>query len=419
MTQSIMSDLRFFDQNGNSINFNFNDILGRYEGDIIFDANSNDTFKTQAIYTLQEVPAFQYEDQVNLSISKFQLFNEYGMNFYGSKYINQPITMIEPVNAESSYFSKWIYSPGIDRMFPIGTLITFDSPIFEFNDPNQTYTVTSTKRGAILIVSIVDNRTFSITYPYSATSSYVGISISSNNIIGIHNYVNSSTLETNLSPWNEQTFYDDIYQNKKLSIVDTNYNDGYKSTHNYSDSKLVTVDNPNFKDLNYFEYFCDSVPEENNIVIEVITKTDLPLVFNGNLHFFDSVTPNSLGYTSVLDLFPVPSILKPGIGFKVPSSTLNNKFFTVGNIPSFFGNVNISYYATGSQVIWNNQIYQCSQSYIWTSTSSINPDNRSYWGYPTYLPLDITPNNEILLASNIYLTNDHLYFSQSWVGTSR
>jgi len=157
-----MQNLIFFDKEGNPLNFYYNSSLERYEGDILFPENSNDTFKTQALYLFEKIPAFEYEN-TDLTLRKFQIFNEFGINFYQGV-ATQSITKIEPVNQESNYYSKWIYGKNIELNYKIGTFIRFNKTVFEFTSINRIYTVIGSKRGAILIISLMDNKSFYSSY---------------------------------------------------------------------------------------------------------------------------------------------------------------------------------------------------------------------------------------------------------------
>jgi len=418
-----MQNLLFFDKEGNPLNFYYNETSERYEGDILFPENSSDTFKTQALYLFEKIPTFEYEDQSNLSLRRFQLFNEYGFHFYQGV-ATQSITKIEPVNQEQDYFSKWIYGKNIEAKYKLGTFIRFNSPVFEFTDINRIYSVVSSKKGAILIVSSMNNALFESTYNgyYGLTSSYENITITGVDIIGIYNYITPQLKDT-LSLWNEPTFYDRLYQYRKLNLVNTQKNDNYQKSGRYDDAEVVTIKNPNIVDIVHFEYDLASIPIDSTLIIEVITRTDLPRVYRGPI-IFDS-TSKILEFSD-----PIPDILKPGIEFKVPNSTLNSDFFKVSGIKTFAGNVNLTYYATGSQVIWDNQIYQCIQSYTWSGaseSSAVSPtgDTSStlYWSVPTYLPIEPSSSSgtiisESLVAGEIYLTSDHIYFTQSYTQSS-
>ena len=218
-------NLLFFNKEGDNLNFNYSDANDRFEGTILFHENSNDTFKTAGLYTLERIPSFEFEYPGEMTLNKFQLFNEFGFDFYAGNYSTQSITKIEPINNDPGFYSKWIYGTLLDKSFPIGTVIKFDSPLLEFTNPLQTYTVVGTKKGAIMIISSVDNATFETNYynEYIYDATYVGKSISGVNAIGVYNYING-LYQNNLSTWNEPNFYDKLYKGKKLNIVNSKNN---------------------------------------------------------------------------------------------------------------------------------------------------------------------------------------------------
>lgn len=420
-----MNPLAFYDKEGNSLNFIYNDSLQRFEGDILFHENSSDTFKTQAIYLFEKVSAFEYENPSSLTTKKFQLFNEGGFQFYKGSSQYQ-IEKIEPTNTESNYFSKWIFGKKFDSVFRKGSFVRFDSQIFEF-DPsfNLVYQVVSTKKNAILIISSTDNNTFDTTYNYEDSNEYINKTISAPNLIGINGYLTPNPFTVNLSYWNEFDFYDRIYDFRKLNIVNTQNNDDYRKTRRYDDVSVVTVKKSDIVDSEYFEY---SVSESelsfgDDLMIELISRMDLPLIYQGDIDF------NSNG---TID-FPngnIPSILKPGVEFQVTDSTLNNIFLNVSGIQIFDWNTQQIFYATGSQVIYNNKIRQCIQAYTWSggiaTFSSVGleilgyptPDDDLYWGDPTYLPVDQSIVNESVSGAHLYLTTDHFYYPQSFTQSS-
>jgi hypothetical protein len=428
-----MNSLRFFDKEGKSLNFSYNEDIGRYDGDVIFHENSTDTYKTQALYLFENIDAFEYECPNNLSLQKWQLFNEFGFHFYKSSFEDKEITLIEPVNFEDAYYSKWIYGVDFHKKFPIGTLIRFDNPIFGFTNTNRLYFVIRSKPGAIMILSDDTNDFFSNTYPYQTNTSYTGQKISSVDAVGIYNYI-SPTLQNTLSYWNEDEFYNNIYPGKKLNIVNTDFNDDYKATGDYDDVDVVTVKNVNVLDMSHFEYsVIDSqLPINTGLVIEVITRTDVPLVYEGSLQFYDGFTTNPQGYVSVIDFASgVPQILKPGVEFKIPESASNQQFYVVSQIPEFLGNVNMKTYQVGHQVVWENKIYQCIQSYTWVANSisedltvfppvtTVTPTNTNYWSNATYLPVNQTPVNETIgVNGKVYLTVDRLSYTQNFTFSS-
>ena len=146
-------NLHFFNKSGDSLNLNYNENTQLFEGSLLFDENSTDTFKTYALYTLEKVPTFDFESIGNLGTNKFQLFNEFGFHFYGSKTnVSQQITNIEPVNNDPGFYSKWIYGEHFEVKFPVGSIIVFDNSLLEFSNPNQSFVVVSTKKNAIMIM---------------------------------------------------------------------------------------------------------------------------------------------------------------------------------------------------------------------------------------------------------------------------
>jgi hypothetical protein len=395
-----MNNLIFFDKEGNSINFNYNNTLEKYEGDIIFHESSDDTYKTQALYLFENVNGFDYENIELLKLRKLQLFNEYGFHFYNSTYKNQKLNSIEPVNNDSEYFSKWLYGDLFDQKFTKGTLIKFEQNLFEFNNPNKFYPVLAVKENAILILSPTNNSDFTNQYDFNDLFNYNDIYISSVDSIGIYNYINSNTYADTLSKWNESNFYTQIYDNRKLNIVNSLNNDLYRNTTKNEDVTVVTIENSEIVDLEHWEYNLSNV--NDSFIINVITRTDLPKIYQGNINF-DSST-NKIFFSS-----QIPEILKPGVEFKIPNSVNNQQFLTVSDIQNFFSNSNLIQYNIGDQILWNNKIRECIQSYTWSAQSLINPDNTDYWGLPNYLKVNENIQNEFLFA-DIYLITDEFNF---------
>ena len=397
----MVNDLIFFNKEGDSLNFRWLPGSERWEGNLIFNENSSDTFKTIGLYMFEKIPSFEYENPGILQLDKFQLFNEYRFDITGNSYMTQSVTSIELVNNDPNFYSKWIYGEHFESKYPIGTQIVFDYPIFEFINRNISYTVVETKKNGILIISNVDNNTFNAMYgsQIGLTSSYVNVTISGLNSIGIYNYVDQS-LNNLLSDWSEPDFYSKYFNGKKLTLINTNGNDG-----------VVTINNVDMYDKSYYKYNfdVDSLPYNQDLIIELILKTELPLVYTGGLYLVDNIVQ----FTS-----NIPTVLKPGTEFVIPSSLLNSNGIVVDSIPSFIGNNTLTYYATQSQVIWNNNIYQCVQSYTWTGTSSIDPSNSLYWSTPTYLPVTTTLLTEILLLAEIHLTTNKIYYDQPFTQSS-
>jgi hypothetical protein len=391
------SPLIFFNKEGDALNFRWLPGSKRWEGDLIFFENSNDVFKTQALYIFESVPSFEYESPGNLKLDKFQLFNEYRFNITGNSYMTQSVTAIELVNTDPNFYSKWIYGDNFESKYPVGTQIVFNVPIFEFTNSNQSYTVLGTKKNGILIIGSINNQTFNSSYgsQIGLTTSYQNVTVSGLNSIGVYNYVDQS-LNNLLSSWSEPDFYSKYFNGKKLTLINTKSNDG-----------VVTINNIDIFDKSYYKYDLGIgvFTQSQNILVELIMKTDLPLVYTGGL----GLSGKQLSFSST-----VPNVLKPGTEFTIPSSIVNTNSIVVDSVPGFLGNTNVTYYTTQSQVIWNNKIYQCVQAYTWSATSSITPDNIFYWSVPTYLPVTTTLNTETLLSAEIHLTTNKIYYTQTF-----
>lgn len=405
-------NLLFFNKEGDNLNFNYSEANDRFEGTILFHENSNDTFKTAGLYTLERIPSFEFEYPGEMTLNKFQLFNEFGFDFYAGNYTTQSITKIEPINNDPGFYSKWIYGTLLDKSFPVGTIIRFDSPLLEFTNLLQTYTVVSTKKGAIMIISSVDNSTFENDFynQYTYDTTYVGKSISGVNAIGVYSYING-LYQNNLSTWNEPNFYDKLYKKKKLNIVNSKNNNG-----------TFTVKEDGISDTKFFEYYTTTSDLSNSdFIIEVSTKTDLPKIYDGSLNLkYSAATFSKPESNKILFSGLVPAILKPGTEFKIIGSNNNQNFFTVANIPTFNGNTQQTFYATQSQVLYENVIYECVQAYTQSfansTTQFITPKNSTtYWtNIISYISVDQQITSEFLSSCQLYLTTDKIYFEYGW-----
>jgi hypothetical protein len=403
-------NLYFFNKQGDALNFRYDENQQIFQGDILFDENSTDTFKTYALYTLEKVPSFTFESPGDLGTNKFQLFNEHGLHFYGcTNSSNQQILKIEPVNNDPDFFSKWIYGEHFEVKYPIGTLIVFNSILFEFTNTNQTYVVVGTKKGAILIISNIDNATFESMYynQYNDSSFFTDKLISGIDAIGIYDYIDTEYVN-NLSIWSEPNFYDKLYKGKKLNVVNTSLNDG-----NY------TVKGPEITDIISFEYLVNknNLPQDSNLIIEVILGTDLPKMYDGGL----TITNNNRIY--ITDYIYYPRLLNSGQEFKVVGSINNENFFTVASLENFSSNITTHFYDLDDQVLYNDILYQCILAYTHSqvddSTRFITPNTDSvHWSSPTYIGVNESTISESLLSAQLYLTKGKYYYDYIFTESS-
>lgn len=404
-----MQSLLFFNKEGDNLNFRWRAGDERWEGNLIFHENSDDTFKTIGLYVFERIPAFQFEAPPVLQLEKFQLFNEYRFRYSGNIYSNEEIISIETANSDPNFFSKWIYGADFEKKFPVGSEIIFDNPIFEFSNINRSYTVVSTQKNGILVVSYVDNASFETLYgsQLAATSSYQNATISGVNSIGVYNYVDSQLID-NLSSWNEPDFYSKYFNGKKVTIINSEKNDG-----------VYTVENVDLFDKVYYSYDLPTfnLTQSQNLAIELVLKTDVPIVYTGSIE----IIGDRINFLSD----PAPSALKPGVEFTLPLSSLNPNPFIVDSIPQFFGNSNEFYYDLGSLTIYNNKIYECIQGYTWSALTlprdGSTPEDDLYWSPTTFLKLTQPGNNEFFSDTEVRLTTNKFYylfnFTQSSVVT--
>ena len=337
--------LVFFNKEGDYLNIKYNRDVDRFEGDLLFHQSASDIYKTVGLYTMEYLPAFEYAMPSDLTLSKFQLFNEWGMHFYGARLGTFTMTAVEPVNNDPSFYSKWIYGTDFERIFPIGTFIMFDSIFLEFQDLKKTYAVIGSKKGAVMILTDVDNATFESMYYIEYTNGSIkDVIVRGSNLLGIYNYIDAD-YKNNLSDWNEPNFYERYYAGKKLNVVNTEKNDG-----------VYTVKENEVTDAVHFEYYLKNIETDKNLVIELISKTDVPKIYDGGI----TIANNRITFKN-FNAFP--KILKPGREFKIIGSSLNSNFLTVSNIPNFASITELVIYPEKSQVLYNNIVYQCIKTY--------------------------------------------------------
>ena len=396
--------LVFFNKEGDYLNVKYNLASDRFEGDILFHQSSSDVYKTYGIYAMEYLAPFEYAMPGDLTLKKFQIFNEWGMHFYAGRTGSYAMSKIEPVNNDPEFYSKWVYGENFEALFPIGTFIMFDDKFLEFTDKKKTYSVIGSKKGAVMILSDVDNATFESTYANEYSfGSFGRISVRGSNLIGIYNYIDSE-YKNNLSEWNEPDFYERYYNGKKLNIINSESNDGRYTVKDYEVTDAV-----------HFEYRASNIPTDKPLLIEAISRTDVPKIYDGGVR----ISGRKIRFTSP-ERFPF--ILKPGREFKIVGSQLNANFFTVAGIPSFEGISNTTTFTENSQVLYKNRIYQCRQTYVQDFSDAlfgtITPYNTTYWGPPSFIMVDQATFDETLASCQIYLTTDRLYFEQTFTQSS-
>ena len=403
-------DYLFFNKEGNSLNINYDEGNNMYMGDLYFDMNGSDTFKSESISMFERVGGFEYQ-QYNISGSqssdelftyKFQLFNERGVSFLGSTYSSSIITKIEAVNNDQYFYSKWVYGLNFDNIYPHGSMVKFDSTLLEFNNLNNTYTVVGSKKNAIMIISNVDNKSFNDSYQamLNSTNTYSGKTISGVNVIKILDYVDSD-LNDNFSGWSEPKFYDKVFNGQKISIIGSDFNDG-----------VHEIINSNIVDNYYSQFKYDAYEMTGDVRVKLETKTNVPKIYEGSLEF-ESV--NNIVFFSG----KVPVYLRSGVEFKVPSSVSNSNNLLVGTITVFNKENNTTYIgasgsSVGSLVLYEKELYECIDTYEQVATSSVVPTNTSYWRVANFIPVTTSVINEVLYNANVFLTDNIINIYQNY-----
>lgn len=408
-------NLKFFNKEGDSLNFNYNEELERYEGKLFFDNNSSDTFKTQCLFLFEKIAPFSFQlndnNEEQLLLDKFQLFNEWGFDFNESRKKEFEINGIVPTNNNPQFYSKWILGENIESFFPKGTLIRFDQNISEFNNFNEIFTVVRTKNNGIMIISNTDNLSYTNLYN---TIDLSGITISGLNSIGIRRYVDSN-MEPNISDWSEPFFYDKLFVDRKFSVVNSERNDNVYTV------KSLPQDKVNYK----FTANINNITDDLSAKISL--RTSAPKIYEGTIVINNNIL-------SINDNIPI--VLKPGTEFRLGNSNVNNNFYTVSNIAKFDYTPGVEYNIDDLRV-FNNRIYKNIQAYtqetpepqlesdgdssnpwLLESTDIIDPNNQAYWTLSDQIPVS-NINNETIFSGQIYLTQNEFTFNTEFDEQSR
>lgn len=207
-----MENLLFFNQKGYPYNFTYNN--DKWEGKLIFDENASDTFKTIGMYIFETVNPISFTTAANFL--KLTYYDSSGLTFTGQgKYSDETITDITKVNTSTQFYSKWIKGDKFDSKFPKGTFITFsnvtgDTSYSSDFDSSKYFTVVDTKKNHIMIITETDNDTFNFTFSAGTIANTL-------NVLSINDY-NRSLISDN--------FFQNLYTNKKISVLESLKNDG-------------------------------------------------------------------------------------------------------------------------------------------------------------------------------------------------
>ena len=206
-----MENLLFFNTKGYPYNFTYS--VNKWQGKLMFDENSIDTFKTVGMYIFEKVDPIEYSSSSNFL--KLTYYDTSGVTYTSkSKYSNIEISGITKVNNSSEFYSKWIIGDNIDRKFPKGTFISFsnitgDTSYSSDFESTKYFQVVSNKKDGIMIITDTDNNTFNFT-------------LSAGTISNTYNVLSINDYNRKLSG---HTFFQNLYSDKKLSNINTDNND--------------------------------------------------------------------------------------------------------------------------------------------------------------------------------------------------
>jgi hypothetical protein len=269
---SITNKLLFFNKEGYPYNFEYDDIKNIYNGTILFDENSTDTFKTIGLYVFEEVPAINYSGDIQFN--KIEFYNHSGVSYISG--LNKAnISNILSVNSSTDFYSKWIYGENFDKYFPKGSVVSFKDLLFStatLDFQYEYYTVLDNKPDAIMIQSSIDNNTWDNTF--------ISGEIESKNIISYNDYNN--TLVSDMINYN-------LSSGKKLSIIGTAKNDGVKD---YITSGITQT---------YYQKWNESGSTGDELMIDLTLYTERPKIYQGKVDFLLSGSSANLTFYNNLD----------------------------------------------------------------------------------------------------------------------
>ena len=380
-----MQSLVFYDKNGNNINLNWDVNKNRYYGNLFFDENSSDTFKTICLYCFEKINSTDIEFPNNVLLEKFQLFNENGFDLKSGG-ITSIIKKIETINNDSRYFTKWVYGDNFDVIYPIGSEIIFNQSFSEFVNKNYTYTVLKTKKDAILIITNINNKDYNDQYSQSLDF-FNDKSISSLNTICIKEYKKDDIHQ--ISEWSEKEFFKKIENDKKISIINSELNDS-----------VITVENKSLVDKKFKQFFIPYTSFNNkDLICKFEFNLDNELLYNGNIQI---QTKKILLFKKIKKTFLKGSKIDI---ISTSSSISNLKLKDVDDFIIY----NMVSYKVGDQFLYNGNCFECIKDYTQSSNNLITPENTEYWSDElSFILLSESASEGLLLNSKIYLISNKL-----------
>lgn len=346
---NVTDRLMFFNKEGDYLNFSLTQGTTTqnkfWDGDLIFHANSSDTYKTLGLYILEKVNPITHTNE-HLQLQRVQLFNEKGMDFVGSDSAKVYIDRVEIATTGNAFYGKWLYASGIEKSFKPGdelilenfntvnadgSFLNSSAELSEFASKSagvlKMFTVVASKPNAVLVLTATDN-----VAAKSALSGY-GYGEYTNalkrrvvvpqgyaykpNFIRLHDVADSN------AEWNEPAFPAAMYQNKRLSVVNTRLNDGLHTVAEPGDlpigERIIKKTIFNSLDL--------SPTVDNGFKIEVESKSTRIVISKNTVDFLPASGNSALNNRTLVlwrgidSQDATPSILRKNIGFAFDTNT--------------------------------------------------------------------------------------------------
>lgn len=169
-----MKKLTLFNDDGYPINLqkSLDDNNEEYFlGELHFENNSSDTYKTLNLMLMEEVNGFEIQN-LNLSLTKSSYYNLNDISYIPTKTLNgiklDNITISNEA-IDNDFYTKWLWGKDIQVAFPKGTMVyikglieNYPISLHQFTSINQndipTFLVIETKSNAILIKTRINNK---------------------------------------------------------------------------------------------------------------------------------------------------------------------------------------------------------------------------------------------------------------------
>jgi len=263
----------------------------------MFDENASDTFRTIGMYIFEKVEPIEYVSSSDFL--KLTYYDNSGVTFTSKvNYENIEIQNIEKVNNSTLFYSKWIIGDEIDKKIPKGTIITFSgitgntSYSSDFNS-SKYFQVVDNRKGAIMVITETDNNTFNFTFSAGTISNSL-------NVISINDYNRGLTGET---------FFQNLYDDKKLSIINSTKND-----------KIISIVKTGLT-YTYINDIKVTGSTNQNLTLRLHFLTERPKLYNGKI----TVSRDTLG-RYICELDKLNSNFYPGSTFIVEDQIGNDLY---------------------------------------------------------------------------------------------